>query len=338
MLAPLKLAAGQAWAAWRDYPAMRRRLTAAAPGPPILVTGMYRTGTTWVGAMLTPAGLWHLHEPFNPNRGLWHDELAYVSARAARPPIDDLVTGLLRGRHRRVLRFARARRWFTPMRLLPIDPSRVLLKDPSAALLSEYLVRRHGMRALVLFRHPAAVVWSFLRLAWPTGELVDRLRSSEALMDDWLAPVASSMDLARGRDDSLSGAVLYACVAKVLQGFLERNPDTMTRIFFEDLCADPIGRFRALLENLDLLYDERVREVHLRLTREGDQGREERPHGVVRTSARVAGRWRAELPEADLATIRGIWERFDLPLYREPADWRRDAPEPETARDRTPVR
>jgi hypothetical protein len=322
MLSPLKLAAGQAWSAWRSYPATRRELAAARPGPPILVTGMYRSGTTWVGAMLAPAGLWHLHEPFNPNRGLWRDELAYARADAARPDIDELVRALFRGRHRTVLRLPHAGQWFTPLRLLPFEPARVLLKDPSAALLTEYLVRRHGMRALVLFRHPAAIVRSFLRLGWPTGALVERLRSSASLVEDWLAPVDSSMAAAVGRRDALSGTVLYGCLATVLLGFASRNPDTMIPLSFEALCEDPTARFRALYEKLALDYDDRARDVHARLSSGGD-GRE-RPHGVIRSSASVARRWRTEITEGELETIREVWAGFGLPLYREPPDWERE--------------
>jgi hypothetical protein len=321
MLSPLKLAAGQAWSAWRRYPAVRRELAAARPGPPILVTGMYRSGTTWVGAMLAPAGLWHLHEPFNPNRGLWRDELAYARAAVPRPDIDALVLGLLRGRHRTVLRLPHAGRWFTPLRLLPFEPARVLLKDPSAALLAEYLVRRHGMRALVLYRHPAAIVHSFLRLGWPTGALVGRLRSSASLMEDWLAPVEPSMAAAIGRRDALSGTVLYGCIATVVLGFARRNPETMIPLSFEELCEDPTARFRELYERLELDYDAHACDVHARLSSGGD-GRE-RPHGVLRSSASVAHRWRTEIREGELETIRKVWARFDLPLYREPPDWER---------------
>jgi hypothetical protein len=273
--------------------------------------------------MLAPAGLWHLHEPFNPNRGLWRDELAYAPASDPRPDIDALVRGLLRGRHREVLRMPHSGRWFTPLRLLPIQPPRVLLKDPSAALLSEYLVRRHGMRALVLFRHPAAIVRSFLRLGWPTGALVERLLASGRLMEEGLAPVEPAMAAAIGRRDAASGAVLCGCVATVLSGFASRNPESMIRLSFEELCRDPEGRFRELYRSLDLDYGEGVREEHARLSSGNGGSARERPHGVVRSSARVAGRWRDEIPEAELAAVREVWERFDLPLYRQAADWTR---------------
>ena len=327
MLAPVKLAAGQAWSAWRGYPAMRRALLAARPGPPILVTGVYRSGTTWAGAMLAPAGLWHLHEPFNPNRGLWEDELAYAEAGTAQPEIDRLVAELVGGGHRATLRLPRSGRWFTPLRLLPIKPRRVLIKDPSAALLSEYLVRRHGMRALIMFRHPAAVVGSFLRLGWPTGSLVRRLLASAALMDGPLARMGGAMEEAAGRDDAFSGSVLCACVARALWDFSERNPESMIRASFEDLCRDPIDGFRTLFERLDLAYGDQVREEQVRLTAGGQDG-EDGEHGVLRASGELAERWRSRVSAADLTVIRSTWENLGPPLYREPVDWQREQERP----------
>ena len=323
MLAPVKLAAGQAWSAWRGYPAARRALLAARPGPPLLVTGVYRSGTTWAGAMLAPAGLWHLHEPFNPNRGLWGEELAYAEAGTARPEIDRLVAELLGGGHRATLRLPRSGRWFMPLRLLPIKPRRVLIKDPSAALLTEYMVRRHGMRAVILFRHPAAVVGSFLRLGWPTGSLVRRLLASPALMDGPLGRMGDAMGDAAGRGGALSGAVLCASVASALWDFSERNPESMVRVSFEELCRDPIGGFRGLFERLDLAYDDEVLRVHVRLTA-GEENDGDGEHGVVRASAGLSERWRSRVSAADLAVIRSTWESLGPPLYREPGDWPRE--------------
>lgn len=331
MLAPLKLAAAQAWLAWRAYPATRRSLVAARPGPPVLVTGVYRSGTTWVGSMLAAAGLWHLHEPFNPNRGLWPNELEYADPGRAHPALDDFVLRLLRGRHRSALRLPRSGRWFMPLRLLPLRPRRILIKDPSAALLTEYLVRRHGMHALIIFRHPAAIVSSFLRLDWPTGMLVERLLADEALVTGPLAGESRSMQEAAGRRDAFSGAVLCACLARVLWGFAERNRGTVCGLSFEELCLDPIEGFRALFERQNLGYDESVRAVHQRLT--GGGTRHESEHGVVRSSADVARRWRARMAPGDLGVIREVWDRLGPPLYGDPAEWRADRSGSGHARD-----
>ncbi len=320
-LAPWKLAAGQAWSAWRRYPEIRRSLASTSPGPPILVTGMYRSGTTRGGAMLAAAGLWPLHEPFNPNQGLWEEELAYAPADRARPDVDRLVGRRLRGRHRRILRLPGAGRWFAPVRWAPFAPRRILLKDPSAALLSEYLARRHGMRAVVVFRHPGAVVSSFLRLGWPTDALVRRLLESPALMRDWLGGFAATMEAATATPGARAGTVLYACVARVLLGFADRNAERMLELRFEELCADPRERFRALHRALELPYADRVRAAHARLTGGGSRAEESRPYGVVRSSRGIPDRWRAERTAAETAAIQDAWESFELPLYAEPSDW-----------------
>lgn len=321
MLSGLKLTAGQAWAAWRRYPALRRELALPVPGAPILVTGMYRTGTTWVGAMLSAAGLWPIHEPFNPNQGLWRDELAYAPAADPRPDIDRLVSELIAGGHESVVRIPYADRWFSPLRAVPSTPRRLLVKDPSAALLSEYLVRRHGMRALVVYRHPGAVAASFVRLRWPTGRLVGRLLASNRLMEDWLAPRAPTMEAAIGRSDWFSGAVLYGCLAEVLLGMEGRNK-SMTGLSFEDLCGAPVERFRELHGALGIPWNERVRRAHERMTEVPEPEPAPRPHGVRRPSAAMADQWRAEVSERACAEVRDAWERFDTSLYRRPSDWR----------------
>lgn len=319
-LSSLKLALGQSRAAWRRYPALRKKIGGLPSGPPILVTGMYRSGTTWVGAMLATPGVWHVHEPFNPHQGLWDRELEYAVPGEGRPDIDRFVAKILSGRHRRALRMPHSHRWFLPIRLLPQRPSRVLIKDPSAALLGEYLTRRHGMRTLVLFRHPAAVAQSVVRLGWPTGRLVGSLLESERLVADWFEPMLDMMEEARGRRDLFSGTVLYACVARILEGFVRRNPAGMTPLVFEGLCADPIAGFRELYRELDLPYDTAVAERHRLLCfREGevDSG----PHAVRRSSMNMAERWKRELSATDVEIVRSTWERAGIDRYRGRSSW-----------------
>lgn len=317
----LKLAAGQSRAAWRRYPALRREIRSLPPGPPILVTGMYRCGTSWTGSMLAAPGVWHVHEPFNPNRGLWEDELVYAPGGEERPDIDRLVVAILSGKHRSALHVPHSHRWFLPARILPVRPGRVLIKDPSAALISEYLARHHGFRALVLFRHPAAVAASFVRLGWPTGWLVSRFVERKALVRDWLEPVSDLLREARGRRDLFSAAVLYACVARVLEGFVERGGGAIETLCYEDLCRDPIARFRELYRRLDLPYDERVRSAHQSLCFDEGGGDARSPFSVRRGSAEMAGRWRGALSPSEVEQVRAVWERAGLARYRQPGHW-----------------
>lgn len=322
MLAPLKLAIGQSHLAWRAYPQARREIHQVPPGPPILVTGMYRSGTTWVGAMLAAPGVWHLHEPFNPNLGLWSEELAYRRSSEPDRRVDALVKDLVHGRHRKALKLPHAHRFFLPMRVLPLRPQRILIKDPSAALLSEYLTRRHGMRTLVLFRHPLGVVASFVRLGWPTGTMATSLLRNEVLMEDWLHPFARAMELAIGRRDWYSGAVLYACVARVLSGFIERSSGAMRPLPFEEICLDPIGRFRQLYRDFDLPYAPGVRAMHESLCLDDRRRHADHlPYEVRRSSEAMAWAWRDEVSEHAVTTVQEVWRDLGVPLYQDPALW-----------------
>lgn len=269
--------------------------------------------------MLAAPGIWHVHEPFHPRRGLWHKEFPYPGDDDL-AGIDVLVERILRGRHRRALRMPHSHHWFLPVRLLPQRPRRVLIKDPSAALISEYLARRHGMQTLVVFRHPCAVAASLVRLHWPTGRLVGGLLESEHLTRDWLGPITGLMHAARGRRDVFAGAVLYACIARVLDGFLRRNPDAMQALVFEELSADPIARFRELYATLGLPHDREVIERHQRLCFP-EAPVIGGPHGVRRRSADMARGWKRELAPEDVATVRSVWEAAQIDRYTEPGCW-----------------
>lgn len=329
MATGIRLALGQARQAWREYPSVRRNVRAAEPGPPLLVTGVYRSGTTWIGAMLAAPGVWHVHEPFNPNQGLWDRELAYAPPEREHPGIDRLVGEILAGRHTGVVRLAYAGRWFSPIRILPLRPRRVLIKDPSAALMSAYLAVRHGVDGLVVFRHPAGVVGSFLRMGWSTDRMVARLLEDEELAETRLAPFRTLLEEAATRRDPFSGTVLYGCVNRVLWDFTEEHPSSLRRLAFEDLCDDPLGRFRDLYGRLDLAYDAAVRAAHEALcfsepNRQGGYP----PHEVRRSSAVMGERWKSELFPDELGVIRRTWERFEVPLYRSEREWTLDEPGP----------
>ena len=66
----LKLQLGKLVCAYKEYPQQLNTFRKFPVGKPIFLTGTHRSGTTWIAKMLAPPGIWHLHEPFNPNQGL----------------------------------------------------------------------------------------------------------------------------------------------------------------------------------------------------------------------------------------------------------------------------
>lgn len=133
---------------------------------PILVTGMPRSGTTWVARELAQGRRTALagREPMNP-RESQHALGGTVRAwtRIATPT----------RRQTRLLRFAYSgwdprvysryghRQWAAPL-----PWTRVVVKDPFALLSLPAISKVTQAHAVVVYRHPAAVLASFRRMGW----------------------------------------------------------------------------------------------------------------------------------------------------------------------------
>ena len=321
-LTTTKLTIGKLIQAWRQYPGKRRALSRMRQGPTIFITGAHRTGTTWVAKMMALPGLWYIHEPFNPNKGLWPEHFSYVSDGSGELDADALMDDLLRGRHRVTIHDPWTEHWLMPLRLFPQPVNRVLIKDPIACLMSEYLTRRYDLQTLVLFRHPCGFVSSLLRLGWPCTPPIRQFLACQPLMQDWLEPYREALVSASTEEGAEAAAVIYACLCKALWGYVERNERCMTPLSFEDLCASPEERFKELFRRLGLPYDEGVRQRHHDLSLVVPPGHHgHRTHDVRRNSADMAQRWRHELKSDDIEIVRHTWESFGVPLYTDGADW-----------------
>lgn len=164
-----KLTAGKLRDAWLAYPEQRRAYRSVPTGKPIFLTGTHRSGTTWLAKMLAAGGIWYVHEPFFPGKGRWPRSFDFRESGTPDPAIDALFSDVLNGGFRRALNLPNADHPLMPLRLFRPRFNRILVKDPIACLLTEYLTRRFDLQTLILFRHPASFVASLCRLGWPRG-------------------------------------------------------------------------------------------------------------------------------------------------------------------------
>lgn len=316
-----KLLIGQVASAWATYPRRAAALRSMDSGTPILVTGMPRSGTTWVGHMLTTPGLWHVHEPFNPNNGCWNKQFTYLRPDEQSGSVDALMEKILSVQLRHLTVNWPASHWLMPLRLFKPPVQRILIKAPIASFLSEYITQRYGVQTIVLFRHPAAVVSSLLRLGWPYAFLLDQFLSCEELVEDWLGPYRGMIQKVAKAENAASAAVFYGCINVVLWGFAERNRE-MTVRQYEDLCANPVEKFKDLFQVLHLPYDETIKQKHIKLCYSPKEGkRDYGPHEVKRNTEDMVTRWRRHLSPQQLTQIRRIWDRFSVPLYKSEKEW-----------------
>lgn len=331
----INLAIGQTWEAWRKYPHVRNQIRAHAVGPPILITGAYRSGTTWLGKLLSGQGIWALHEPFNPNKGIWKETLSYASPNACSiDSIDNYIGCLLEGKitigsvkGQPVLNNIACNRLMMPARLgfYPKPPNRVLIKDPMAALLSGYLTNRFGFKTLVIMRHPCGFVSSLYRLNWE--EYVRRELDQICRIPETLAHFSMrQMRLIEKRNsfDALKiYSLMHAVLNKILLG-VSSSVEGMSLVSYESLCLKPeieIDRCYGFAE-LELRNEDRCR--HASLMTANSVNEESNPYSTFRNSEEMAEVWKRRLTQKQVDEVRALWTEFEIDHYTEERHWRRN--------------
>ena len=237
---------------------------------PILVTGIHRSGTTFVGKMLASApGVGYVQEPFNPDLGIQGVDVWYKYIRAGMENeeywagiVQNLLQGKARyknrpGTHGGFLRTA-GRRFFGSRDYLQYLKSsrfpgsrRLLLKDPLAALSSGWLHDRFGMKVVALLRHPAGFAASAARLGWDYN-FFQFLTSQKFLMDDYLQEILEPYDL-QALSQPEGAALLWRCVYTILENYNSKC-SVFRLVRLEDVSASPQEEFRELFNFLGLEF------------------------------------------------------------------------------------
>jgi Sulfotransferase domain len=302
----------------------------------VVVTGMARCGTSWVGKLLQASGeLTYINEPLNPR----HPPGGSPGVLDAPVPV---------ARHYQYIGAHNEDSWLTPFRETlglryhvaaelrqnqsPYDLARMakyassflagrllgrraLLDDPYALLASGWLADRFGCRVVVVVRDPAAMVASWKRHGWTTdlGELLGQ----PELMRDWLAPYRPELEAVAANPEDLPGRIgtlwrmLYLVAAEH-----ERRHDGIRIVRYEDLAADPVASFAELFGWLGLRFNEGVERAVVRSTTRNARGRAHTwslsRSGLSKTGYRPMDSranltaWRRQLTGEEVARVRAV--------------------------------
>jgi sulfotransferase family protein len=287
---------------------------------PILVTGSHRSGTGWVGQMLsaTPhppvAYLW---EPFSilarpgirsaPFR-YWFPYVCTENEAAFRGAIQDMLDFHYKPfRETASIRSPKdagrmLRDWAVTERHRRRG-ARPLLKDPIAVFSSEWLVDTWDMQAIVLIRHPAGFVDSVVRrkLRHPFGDFL----AQPLLMRDLLSPFEDRVRWAAAEERPLldQGILLWNLIHHSILRFREHRADWIF-VRLEDVAREPVRVFGEMYDRLGLTWDARVGERIQRTSSEGNPRVAERMASVTRDSKASTVAWKAHLSAEQVSRIR----------------------------------
>lgn len=302
---------------------------------PILITGVPRSGTTWVGRMLDLSPqVGYINEPFNPTHqpGIcscvfpyWYQYIhsgnahKYEAGIAAMLSFRYNLAAQLRLRPSRTSMEALVRDAWNFM-IARVQGARPLLKDPIAVFSSEWLARNVGAAVVVLVRHPAAFAASVKRLEW-TFPFKDLL-AQKTLMQDHLAEFEPELRRMAGeRQDPVDHAsLMWRVVYTVLLRFGHAHQDWLF-VRQEDLAREPARGFADLFGRLELGYTDRMaRRIDWYSSGKLDHEADAAEDDIRRHSQDTIRRWRDRLTSQEQARVRSECESLAERFYAD-EDW-----------------
>jgi len=315
---------------------------------PILVTGVPRSGTSWVGKMLDASrAVVYINEPLNdrhpPGRSpgilaapVQH-RFQYITGANERPFLEAFMETLELRYHvlaelsenRSPRDLARMAKYWNSFVRGRVRGRRPLLDDPFAVFSAEWFARRLDCQVVVVVRHPAAIAASRKRLGWRTD--FRHFLNQPLLLEEWLHPFERDIRAILRKPDWLyEGALLWRMTYHVV-GELRERLRGMRVLRHEDLSLDPLGRYTELYAALELPLTDRTRQVIERSStgRSHDAGHSWSlsARGASKTGFRPldsrahAVKWKTSLAPDEISRIRAATEDV-ASLYYDDADWR----------------
>ncbi len=308
---------------------------------PILVTGLHRSGTTWVGTALAQSGqVSYLHEPFTysirPRLLSLHlqSNYTYVSSENAdryrtavadllgyRFPIRSQIADVRSSRDA-----ARLTRDFSRSLRRRMQGRRPLLKDPMALFSAEWLADAFDAQVVVMVRHPAAFASSLKRLDWNFP--FEAWLGQPLLMRDHLEVFREEIEhFAAERRDIVDQAILLWRAGNAFVTSLAARRRDWAFLRCEDLADHPLDGFRSLYSHLGLSYSPGVADRVLGYSMQGNV-KEVAPGdrgGVRRDSSNAKWTWTDRLTPEEITRVYEGTADVAATLYPD-HEWQRPSP------------
>lgn len=305
----------------------------------IYVTGVIRSGTTFVGQMLSlPLQVDYIHEPFNPLCGMpeakgWYRYLRadmtsdsfYEKYHESVKSIFDYSLTLRTwypktdSWQRQLVKRAVGSRGPFYLRLAKLNPfhQAAVIKDPTGNLLTEYLYQNFQVKPVIVVKHPLSFIASLKRVNWwPQVSWITE--DQPHLVEDYFG---DELDfVGRSYNSLLEGSAAYwRATYKVLLEQASKYPNWQI-ITHEELSQNSTILFKQLYEKLELPWSEKVERKIFKLT-QSDRASADAKQGLVqdfnRNSKDIFEIRRNSLSQEERKTIFSIVQDVSSKVYSE---------------------
>lgn len=303
---------------------------------PILVSGAHRSGTTWVGKMLSAGGqVAYISEPLNVLHRLgvfrgrteyWYTYICEENENQFIQPMrETLAFKYHLGQEITQIQSFKdlgrmARDWsnFTFAKILAKRP---LIKDPFAIFSVAWFAERLNCQILITVRHPAAFASSLKKLGWHFD--FNHLLQQPLLMCDHLKSYRMKMkDALENENDIIQQAgLLWSMVYQVV--WLNKMQLSHFRVVrYEDLASQPVEGFRDLYANYSIAFSRQAKKAILRSSssKNPKELNSRRVHSIKLDSRSSLQSWKRRLTPAEIQQVRSITEEVAQHYYSD-TDW-----------------
>lgn len=241
---------------------------------PILVTGSHRSGSTWVGKILSQAPkAYYVAEPFNPKHvsrsyptplKYWFH---YVTPQED-ADFDSYASHCIGISYQKSYTDSSGYTWkdnyrhtkaYCKLWLRHFFHEIPIIKDPIAFFSAEWIAKKFDAKVLVLIRHPAAFVCSLKRANWHFP-FKDLLMQSQ-LMEEQLEAFRDEIWVYSNQEQDIidQGILLWRIIHATIARYKQDNPSWIF-IRHEDLSYAPSREFQKLFLDLNLPFTQTVQD------------------------------------------------------------------------------
>ncbi|MEQ8711498.1 MAG: sulfotransferase [Cyclobacteriaceae bacterium] len=305
---------------------------------PILVTGIYRSGSTWLGKMISQApNVKYYGEPFNPiNSRVYGIKFPIPFYRLSQK--DDIIlqklknaVGINKDVETLISRLAINDGFFNNIvklyryqdALIKGSNAVPLIKDPFALFSADTLAQKLDCRVVVIIRHPAAFVHSVQRMNW--GFNFNWFLSQTRLMDDLISPFEEEL-IARkkkGYNKSVteSTCLIWSIFHYVINHYQNENKNWVF-VRHEDLSFEPLAQYKLIFDGLGLIMTDRVIDAIVSSSNSSNQveASPNQAFELKRDSKANIQTWKNHLAKSEIDLIRERTEEISRLWYSE-SDW-----------------
>ncbi|MBC3846950.1 sulfotransferase domain-containing protein [Winogradskyella echinorum] len=288
---------------------------------PILISGIHRSGSTWVGKVVAKSkNVKYVSEPFNvamkdyvPPFDEWYKYVSSNSEQQEQDVIKRYLDKRIYLNRDFILNRLQRMNSIQKLKYLVRDSferlnKRSLLKDPIALFSAEWIFNQYNCDVVILIRHPAAFYLSIKEKDWTFN--FENLAKQPLILDGPLKEFKDTIQNMCSTENSLieQAVLIWNCIYTQVYNYQRKYSDKWHFLKHEDLSRKPLHEFEEMFNFLNLNFDSQVKSYILKTTTSNNDSL------LERNSINNITKWQKKLTEDEISYIKketeSVWRLF----------------------------